>query len=306
MSGTAHRHATHLPLAAVLLVLGAVGCFTVSDTIVKHLTQRYPVPLLVFARFALQALVTIVWLAPRLGAGLVRTTQPRLQIVRGVVLVFSSFCFISALRWLPLADATAINYTTPVVVVLLSVMLLGERMTPARWAFVAAGFAGMLLIVRPGASVFQGGSLFALASAGCYALFQILTRKLRRDDPRVTLFYPALCATILVPVLLPFVDFRADMTWTDVGLVALFGAIATTGHFLFIRAFQLAPASALTPFTYAQLVWAVLLGWIAFGNFPDRPSLAGIAIIAGSGLALAWHERRARQRALPPEPPVVD
>jgi len=300
-----HRHATHLPLSAVLLVLGAVGCFTVSDTIVKYLTQRYPVPLLVFARFALQALVTVAWLAPRLGGGLVRTTQPKIQIVRGVVLLFSSFCFISALRWLPLADATAINYTTPVVVVLLSVLLLGERMTASRWAFVAAGFIGMLLIVRPGASVFQGGSLFALASAGCYAIFQILTRKLRRDDPRVTLFYPALCAIVIAPVVLPFADFRADMTWVDVGLVALFGAIATTGHFLFIRAFQLAPASALTPFTYAQLVWAVLLGWLAFGNFPDRTSFAGIAIIAGSGLLLAWHERRAR-KPTPPEPPVVD
>jgi drug/metabolite transporter (DMT)-like permease len=300
------RHASHLPLSAVLLVLGAVGCFTVADTIVKYLAQRYPVPLLVFARFALQALVTVAWLAPRLGAaGLVRTTQPKVQIVRGVVLVFSSFCFISALRYLPLADATAINYTTPVVVVLLSVFFLGERMTRARWAFVAAGFVGMLLIVKPGASVFQGGSLFALASAGCYAIFQILTRNLRRDDPRVTLFYPALCAIVIAPLLLPFVDFRASMTWADVGLVALFGAIATGGHFLFIRAFRLAPASALTPFTYAQLVWAVLLGWIAFGNFPDSTSLAGIAIIAGSGLLLAWHERRARKRA-PPEPPVVD
>jgi drug/metabolite transporter (DMT)-like permease len=301
------RHATHVPPTAVLLVVAAVACFTLSDAVVKYLTQRYPVALLVFARYGLQAIATVLWLAPRMGSRLVRSREPRLQIARGVVMICSSFCFMNALRWLPLADATAINYTTPILVVLLSVGFLGERMTPSRWAFVAAGFVGMLLIVRPGATIFRGGAVLALGAAGFYALFQILTRKLRGDDPRVTLFSPAMCGAILTPILLPFVEYRVEMPWFDVGLVAFFGAVATGGHFMFVRAFQHAPASALTPFTYAQLVWAVLLGWAAFGNFPDRYSLAGIAIIAGSGLTLAWHERRrARRRVAPPEPTVVD
>jgi drug/metabolite transporter (DMT)-like permease len=302
-----HRHPLHVPLSAVLLVVGAVACFAVSDAIIKFLTQRYPVPLLVFARFGLQAAATVLWLAPKMRWTLVRTPQPKLQLLRGTVLVGSSLCFVHALRWLPLADATAINYTTPILVVLLSVGLLKERMTASRWAFVAVGFAGMLLIVRPGASILHGAALLALGAAGFYALFQMLTRKLRGEDPRVTLFYPALCGTVLMTLLLPFLDYQADMPWTHVGLVATFGAVATLGHFMFILAFRHAPASALTPFTYAQLVWAVLLGWLVFGHFPDRYSLAGIAIIASSGLLLAWHERRrAPALVVTEEPATVD
>ncbi len=232
-------------------------------------------PLVVLGRHGVQAAVMTAWLAPRVGWGIVRSAQPWLQIARGTMLVGSSLFFIAALRWLPLADATAINYTTPILVVLLSVVLLKERMTRARWAFVAAGFVGMLLIVRPGASILHGAALLVLGAAGCYAFYQVLTRKLRGDDPLVTLFYPALCGTVMMAALLPFLDYRAAMSWLDLSLLVLFGAPATLGHFMFIRAFQRAPASALTPFTYAQLVWAVLLGWLVFGNFPDRYSLAG-------------------------------
>jgi drug/metabolite transporter (DMT)-like permease len=206
---------------------------------------------------------------------------------------------------LPLADATAINYTTPVLVILLSVLVLKERMTRSRWAFVVAGLTGMMLIVRPGASILHGAALLALGAAGFYAAFQILTRKLHGENPRVTLFYPALCGTLLVTPLLPFVEHRADMPWLHIGLIALVGAVATAGHFLFILAFQRAPASGLTPFTYMQLVWAMLAGWILFGQFPDRYTLVGIGIIAGSGLFLAWHERRRALAALE-EPTAVD
>jgi len=302
-----HRPPAHVPLSAALLVVGAVACFAASDAIVKYLTQRYPVPLLVFARFGLQAVVTVAWLAPKMGWRLVRTPQLKLQVLRGAVLVFSALFFVNALRWLPLAAATAIIYTTPIIVVLLSVWLLQERMTPARWAFVAAGFAGMLLIVRPGASIFHGAALLALGAAVFYALYQILTRRLRGEDPRVTLFYPALCGTVLMTLLLPFLDYRAEMPWPHLVLVCTFGAIATLGHFLFILAFRHAPASALTPFTYAQLVWAVSLGWLVYGFFPDGYMLAGIAIIAGSGLLLTWYERRrARGLVVPEEPTAVD
>ena len=127
-----HRSHVHVPLPAILLVVGAVACFAASDAIIKFLTQRYPVPLLVFARWGLQAVVTVIWLAPKMRWDLVRTPQPKLQLLRGTVLVGSSLFFVSALRWLPLADATAINYTTPILVVLLSVSLLKERMTRSR------------------------------------------------------------------------------------------------------------------------------------------------------------------------------
>jgi drug/metabolite transporter (DMT)-like permease len=293
----AQRAAGHLPASAVLLIVGAVGCFALLDAAIKLLTKSYPVPVLVFARYLVQALALLVWAGPTLGAGLLRTSQPRLQIVRGTVIAVSSLCFFSALTWLPLADATAINFGTPVLVVLLAVVFLDERITRARGLFVVAGFSGMLLIVRPGASIFHGAALLVLASATLYAVFQILTRKLSGDDPRVTLFYPALCGTVLFALVLPFVEHRFVWSWPHAALLVGGCLLATLGHFMFILAFQRAPASAITPFTYMQLVFAIALGFAVFGDFPDALTLAGIAIIAGSGLALAWHERARPQSA---------
>jgi len=293
---TGRRPAPHVPLSAVLLIVVAVGLFSCTEAIVKILTQRYPIPFLLWARFVVQALIMLALFAPVLGTRLVRTPRFGLQLARGATLVASSACFYFALRRLPLADATAIIYCTPVLVILLSVTLLNERMTRPRATFVAAGLFGMLLVVRPGISILQGAASLALVSAGFYAVFQILTRKLHGEDARVTLSIPAFCGVAATLPLLPFLEFPAAMPLADAGLVVLMGGLGTTGHFVFIRAFQSAPASALTPFTYIQLVWAVLLGGLVFGQFPDGFAQAGIAVIAGSGLLLAWHERRARER----------
>jgi drug/metabolite transporter (DMT)-like permease len=296
-----------IPVSAVLLITAAVGCFAVLDTMVKFLTERYPVSLLVWARYSVQAVVVVLWVAPSMGRRLVRTPQLGLQLLRGTILLLSSLLFFSALKFLPLAEATALNYTTPTLVILLSVIVLKERMTPARWGFVVAGFVGMLLIVRPGASIIHGGALFGLAAACFYAVFQILTRRLRAEDPRVTLFYSAICGTVLMTAVLPFLEHRADMTSAHLILVGMIGVLGTAGHFMFVLAFQRAPASGMTPFTYMQMVWAILLGWAVFGHFPDAFTLAGIGIIAGSGLLLTWHERRrALVPAAPEEPTAID
>ena len=296
-----------MPVSAILMIVGAVGCFALLDSIVKFLATRYPIPLLVWARYAVQAAALVLWLGPTMRSRLLRTGRLRMQIARGTILLISSLFFFNALKFLPLAEATAINYTTPTLVILLSVIVLKERMTWPRWGFVAAGMAGMLLVVRPGAAILHGAALLALGAAFFYATFQIMTRKLSTEDPRVTLFYSALCGTVLMTLVLPFVEYRADVPWTHVALIAIMGVLGTAGHFLFILAFRHAPASGLSPFTYMQIVWATLLGWGLFGQFPDGPALAGMAIIAGSGLLLAWHERR-RALASPQvqEPTAVD
>ena len=299
------RHHAHVPLSAILLIVGSALSFTVLDAIVKYLTQSYPVPLLVWARYAAQALVMLLWLAPSMGRGMLRTRQPRLQIARAALLPFSSLCFFTALKYLPLAEATAINFSTPVLVVVLAVYFLGERMTHSRIAFVVTGAAGMLLIVRPGSAVFQGAALFALGAAVFYGVFQILTRKLAAEDPRVTLFYPALVGTAIMTVVLPWFWGDVAMPWTHVALVVASGLLGTFGHFLFILAFQRGPASALTPFTYTQLIWATLIGWGVFGSLPDAWTLAGMAVIAVSGLLIALHERRRALRSVQ-EPPAID
>jgi len=298
--------ATHVPTSAVGLILGSVLCFTLLDTITKFTTKLYPVPLLVWARYSVQLVAMLMWLGPSMRLSLFRTRRLPLQLVRGVLVLFSSVLFVSALRVLPLADATALNYSTPVLVVLLAVAFLHERMTRARIGFVVAGIAGMLLIVQPGSDVFQGGSLFAMGAACCYAIYQILTRKLAGEDPRVLLFYPAVMGTIVMSALAPAFDWPAHMPWQHVTLVVLGGLLGTMGHFLFILAFRHAPASGLTPFTYMQLVFATLLGWVVYGEFPDAYTLAGMAVIAVSGLLITLHERRRAHLLAVPDPVTVD
>ena len=163
----------------------------------------------------------------------------------------------------------------------------------------------MLLIVQPGSEIFRGASLLVLLAACIYASYQILTRLAADEDPRVSLFYPTLVSIVMLTPLLPFLDVRRTCRGATRCSSAPRACSARSGHFLFILAFQRAPASALTPFTYMQLVWAMLLGWVVFGDLPDGSSMVGMAIIAGSGLLMALHERR-RGRRMPPEPPAID
>ena len=298
------RAHAHVPLSAIGLIVGAVLCFTVLDATVKTLADRYPIPLLVWARYTVQLLVIFVWILPQMGAALFRTPRLKMQLVRGALLPVSSLCFFSALKYLPLAEATAINYGTPILVIVLAVVFLGERMTRSRIALVLAGIAGMFLIVRPGSVVFQSAALWALGSAVFYGAFQILTRILAGEDSRVLLLYPALVGTAMLTALLPFLGIGYAMPFRDAAFIAVAGLLGTFGHFLFILAFQRAPASALSPFTYMQLVFATLIGWAIFGNFPDAWTIAGMVVIGGSGLLITLHERR-RARGVE-EPPAVD
>jgi len=288
--GAAHR--AHVPTSAILLVAGSVFCFTMLDAITRFTTQLYSVPLLVWARYLVQTLAMLIWLGPSMRLGMIRTARLPLQIFRAIVVLASSLMFVTALRSLPLAEATALNYSTPVIVVVMARLFLKEPLTPARIAFVVAGGIGMLLIVRPGTAVFQGAAAYALLAALFYAGYQILTRLLAGENPRVLLFYPALIGTLVMSALAPGFDWPDAMPWTHVALIVAGGLFGTLGHFLFILAFRHAPASAITPFTYMQLVWATLAGWVLYSHFPDATAIAGMLVIAGSGLAIALFERR--------------
>jgi drug/metabolite transporter (DMT)-like permease len=287
---------------AVALVVGATLCFVTLDAMMKQLTRYYNVPFLVWARYGIQALLMIAWLVPGRGRGILRTRHPRLQILRGLALTFSSFAFFAALTRMPLAEAVALNYLAPVIVVGLAALFLGERMTSDRWIMLGGCLVGMLLIVRPGTSALGPGAGLALTAALFYGCFQVLTRRLAGDDPMVTLFYPAVCGTLVLTLLLPLYWPEASLSGAHVAAIMLVGALGTFGHYLFILAFRCAPASGLAPFTYMQLVWATLVGWVAFGSFPDAPALVGMVVIAGSGVYLALRERNGRaERVLAPE-----
>jgi drug/metabolite transporter (DMT)-like permease len=299
------KHHAHIPLSAIALIVLSCACFTTVDVTVKVLSERYPVPLLVWARWSVQTLVMVALLGPKMRLDLVRTTRLPMHLVRGVVLIASSICFFSALHFLPLAEATALNYTSPILVTLMAAWLLNERLTRPRWAFVAAGFVGMLLVVRPGSEMLTPAALFALGAAFLYATFQILTRKLAGEDLMVLLMYPSLVGTGVLSLIVPFF---IDGVWYPVVDTVAFvsiGMVGFVGHFLFIRAFQRASASAIAPFTYTQLLWSTLAGWLVFGTFPDRWTLAGIVVIASSGVILTWYERW--RASLPQsEPAAVD
>jgi drug/metabolite transporter (DMT)-like permease len=283
----------------------ASACFSAVDVTVKHLSQRYPVPLLVWARWGVQTLILLAVMGPRMRLDLVRTTRLPLHLVRGVVLIASSLCFFSALHYLPLAEATALNYTAPMLVTLMAAWLLRERLTRARWAFVVAGLLGMLLVVRPGSEMLAPAALLALGAAALYAIFQILTRKLAGENLMVLMMYPSLVGCVLLSAGMPFVRFDAWYPTADVVAFVGVGIAGTVGHLLFVQAFRRASASAIAPFTYMQLVWSTLAGWLLFATFPDGWTLTGIIVIAGSGVVLTWYERW--RASLPQsEPAAVD
>lgn len=287
------------------MIVVATGCFTTLDVTVKYLSQRYPVPLLVWARWGMQVLVMTAVFGPRMRWGLVRSTRRKAHVLRGIVLIASSLTFYSALRFLPLAELTALNYSSPIIVTVLAAIVLHERITIPRWAFVFAGFVGMLLIVRPGSSMLTPASLLALASAGLYATFQIQTRKLAGEHSVVLLYFPALIATLLMTAVVPFLHYDTWFSLADMAWFVGIGAFGTMGHLLLVLAIQRSTVSAVVPFTYMQLVWSTFAGWLVFRTFPDAWALAGIVIIAGSGAVLTWYERW-RARLPIAEPPAVD
>jgi drug/metabolite transporter (DMT)-like permease len=285
------RHeANHLSVTAIGMIVASAACFTAIDTIIKYLGARYPVPLLVWGRWGVPALLMVAVLGPKMRWGLLRTMEPKLHLARGVVLILSSLCFFAALKFMPLAEATGLNYSTPILVILMAGWFLRERVTWPRRLFVAAGICGTLLILRPGSGILHAASLFALGAAVLNATFQILTRKLAREDLMVLIFYPSLVGAVLMSFAVPFFA-DASFRWSDIALFGAVGTIGGLGHFLFIQAFQRAPASTIAPFTYMQLVWSTLAGWLIFGAFPDRWALAGMTVIAVSGVVLTAYER---------------
>ena len=269
----------------------AVSTFTCLDTTSKYLAQHYPVPGIVFVRYIVQMLLMVAVLAPRMGRELLRTANLRLQIVRGVILTASSLAFLTALSYMPLAEAASIAFMAPIIVAVLAGPLLKEEVGARTWIALAGGFVGVLLIIRPGGDVFTWVAFLPLFSALGMALYQMLTSKLAgRDAPLVTLFYPALIGTALVPLVAP-TQLVLPQSLAHSGLFLLIGVLGGLGHFLLIRAHQYAPSSTLSPFMYAQLVTALFLGWLVFGELPDGLAFVGMATVAASGLLLILAHR---------------
>ncbi|MCM8598307.1 MAG: DMT family transporter [Candidatus Accumulibacter sp.] len=280
------------PLRGVLLCLTALLLFSLLDATAKHLSVFLAVPLLVWARYLVHLLIMLATIAPSLGRELVVTRRPWLMSLRGLTLAGVTLLGQLALRVLPLAEATALFFVAPLLVALLAGPLLGERVRRRAWLATFAGFAGVLLIARPGNALTGPGVAYALAAALCYAAYQILTRKLvASESPLRLLFYTALIGTLVLSPAVPISwDGRLPTLGQGLQIVSL-GVYGGLGHFLLIRAFRETPASLLSPLLYVQLVWATLLGWLVFDQLPDLVATVGMAVIAASGLSLALRRR---------------
>jgi drug/metabolite transporter (DMT)-like permease len=285
-------HAAHpLRQALPLFLLGGL-CLTALDTTAKYLVRDHALFLVVWARYAGQMLVVTPFVRHRAGPGFWRTRNLRMQLLRSAFLLAATICFFAGLRYLPLAEGSAITFLAPIFIVVLSLPVLGERPTRARWIASITGFAGILVLLRPGSSILHPAVLLLIGTAVCNAFYQLLTRKLPGDSAHTTLFYSALIGAVGLTLALPWGFDSAALTWREAGLLFLLGLFAGLAHWLIITAFLIVPASLLTPFTYLQMIWATLFGWLVFGQLPDGWSAIGMAIIVGSGVMLALQEHR--------------
>ncbi len=292
--------ATSSPLRGVLLMLSAVFVFACMDAIGKHLFALYPVPFVAAVRYAGNLLVLTAIMAPRHGWALVRTQRTGLVWVRALSLAAATLLMGFALQRMPLPETVAIIFLAPFGALMLSGPLLGETVGRAGWIAAALGFAGVLLIVRPGGSLDPLGVLCAFAAAAVSVAYNLLSRLLARTETTMALlFHTALAGAVVFCALLPWTlpaALRGPVpAGFDVALLTGIGALALLGHTLFTSAFRYAPAALLSPVNYVHLAWATLLGWLIFAHVPDGLALLGMALIAAAGVGVALRTRWERR-----------
>jgi drug/metabolite transporter (DMT)-like permease len=278
-------------LTGILLMCGAVLCFSCLDSIAKYLGRHMDVLEVVWARYTCAFILAFAVYNPLTRPGLMRTRRPMLQIVRSAVLLGSTAFNFIALKYLQLDQVLAIIFSTPFMVAALAGPTLGEWIGPRRWVAIGVGFIGVLVVVRPGVGDMHPAAVLSVLSAMCYAVYGILTRLLARTDSNeTTLFYSNLLGAAAMLPVLPFVWTPPENLFIVVLMVAC-GAFGSLGHYLLIIAHRLAPASVLSPFMYTQLVWAITLGYLVFHDLPNAWTIAGAGIVVASGLYLLHRER---------------
>lgn len=281
------------PAAGMALMVLAMCLMATMDATAKLLAQDYSIAQILLVRFAvfLGVVLALAWRRGWLAT--VRSRQPDLQVLRSLVMLAEIVVFLWAFSLLPLADVHAIAAVSPLIAVALAALLLGERVGWRRWMAVAAGCAGVLVIMRPGSGVMGPAALIALLAAFLWALLQVLIRRVGLDDSvETTALWSAAIAVLILVFLVPF-DWRpvASGDWL---LLVLLGLLGAACHLVLFRALQVAPASLLQPFAYTLVVWAAVMGYALFGEFPDIWTLAGIVIVIAGGLYAFSRERASR------------
>ncbi len=287
-------------LVGIALVTGACACFSVLDITTKYVSAWVPLLMALWFRYAFQAIATTLVVLPLRGVKVLRTRHLPFQCLRGVLLLTSSLFAFASLKHMPVGEFTAIVMISPLVVTLLAATVLKERVSLPRWMLVAGGFAGTVVIIRPGGETFHWASLLPLGLVVSNGWFQVLTSKLvRTEDPVTMQLYTGWVGTLFASLALPFVwvQLGASWLWLPLGLM---GVMATIGHFMLILAYQRAPAATLTPYLYSQIGFAMLGGWLVFEHVPDGWAMAGMVLIAVCGAGGAWLTVRERRLTMEP------
>jgi len=283
-------------------ILLGIGCiclaglhFALMGGIAKLLGQTYSSIQVSWARATVHLVFLAAVFLPRHGVVVLRSRRPGLQLGRAASLTTSNLCFFFAITFIPLAQASAVSLAAPLIVALLAWPLLREPTTPLRVACVLLGFLGVLVVIRPGSALFHPAALLVLVSATAYGVYQILTRMVAPyDQPATSALWSPLTGAVLLALAQPWV-WEHPRSLADAGLFLACGTLGAIGHYLVAQALRLAPANIVSPFQYLQLLAAVAVGYLLFGNWPDRFTWAGAGIIIGAGLLLAWSQAAPRR-----------
>jgi len=275
-------------------MMGMVLLFAMLETTAKFLSQTYPVPLIVWFRYVTHFFLMLLLLGPRYGSRLIKTDNPKAQIIRALLLMGSTLLYFTALSGLPLATAKSISFVSPLLVTIFALWFLKEHVSLGRWIAVVVGLLGVLLVISPSGK-FDWYFGLPLMAAVCYSLYQIMTRRFSATEhPVTTLFYTGFVGSIAISLIVPI--FWVAPQIRDLPLFLFLGFAGAFGHFMLIKAMELEDASFLSPLTYVQLIWVTLLGYFAFDHLPTNVGFVGMAIIVGAGLYVALGARESSTR----------
>ncbi len=289
---TASVRREHIPLG-ILCMISATVLFAGSSALTKWLVATYPIGEVLFVRAATSLVGGFLVIVPYTGFAVFRTARLRDHVFRGLSQSCSQTFLVIAFSLMPLASAVAINFSAPLFATVAAFMFLKETVGPARWGALIVGFLGVLLVSSPGADTFQVGSLFALANAVLFGTVTVSVRRMTATESTETLtMYQMLILTAFFALSLPLGVVAP--TWQD-GLAMMVNGVGNAiGQYLWTRALHFAPTSAVAPFNYFSLVWAIILGFLLWGDVPTAMLVVGSAIVVGSGMFLLWHESRRR------------
>jgi drug/metabolite transporter (DMT)-like permease len=279
-------------LRAILSTVVAMTCFAILNSMSKTLsTSGYPVIEVIWARYIFAFVFMLAMFLPRNGMGLFTIRRLETQVVRGLLLFFSSYFFFHGVVYLPLATAASISLSSPLIVTALSSRLLGEPVGPRRWAAVGVGFIGAMIIVRPGHAGFDWHILWIVASTICSAFYQLFSRRYGQTErPDASATVATIVGTVAASPFVPFQWVMPTSAW-DLVLFVGMGVMAGTGHYFLTIAYSQAPAAVVSPFNYTQLIGAAVLGFLVFHETPDLWTWIGAAVIIASGLYIGYRER---------------